>query len=69
MVDGLTVVLPLRVAAPKFDEVTEVALVELHVSVELLPKTIDEGDALKETVGDGTTVTVVLAVAVLPVEL
>ena len=43
--------LPLTVDAPKFDDVTLVAFVELQVSVELLPRVIDDGDAEIETVG------------------
>ena len=46
--------------------VQEVALVELHVSVELPPLAMDVGAAVNVTVGAGTTVTVAVAIELVP---
>ena len=46
--------------------VHEVALVELHVSVELPPLAITVGFAVNVTVGVGTTVTVAVATLLVP---
>ena len=48
------------------DAVHEVALVELHVSVELPPLAIEVGFAVNVTVGAGTTVTVAVARGLVP---
>jgi hypothetical protein len=42
------------------------ALVELHVSVEALPLATDVGLAIRMTAGAGTTVTVALAILLVP---
>jgi hypothetical protein len=46
--------------------VHEVALVELHVSVEAAPLAIEVGFAVNVTVGAGTTVTVAVATLLVP---
>jgi hypothetical protein len=57
--------LPLQ-PAPVPEAVHDVALVELHVSVELPPLTIEVGFAVNVTVGAGTTVTVAVARGLVP---
>ena len=44
----------------------EVALVELHVSVEAAPLATEVGFAVNVTVGAGTTVTVAVAIELVP---
>ena len=46
--------------------VHEVALVELHVSVEAAPLATEVGFAVNVTVGTGTTVTVAVATLLVP---
>jgi hypothetical protein len=46
--------------------VHEVALVELHVSVDAAPLATEVGFAIKVTVGAGTTVTVAVATLLVP---
>jgi hypothetical protein len=46
--------------------VQDVALVELHVSVDVPPLAIDVGFAVSVTVGAGTTVTVAVATLLVP---
>ena len=46
--------------------VHEVALVELHVSVEAAPLAIEVGFAVNVTVGAGTTVTVAVTTLLVP---
>jgi hypothetical protein len=58
----LVALLPLQ--AP--EAVHEVALVELHVSVEEPPPAMEVGFAVNVTVGAGTTVTVAVAALLVP---
>ena len=58
----LVAIVPLQLP----DAVHEVALVELHVSVEAPPLTTEVGFADSATVGAGTTVTVAVAALLVP---
>ena len=61
----LAALLPLQ-PAPMPEAVHEVALVELHVSVELPPLAMDVGFAVNATVGAGATVTVAVTTLLVP---
>jgi hypothetical protein len=60
--------LPLVAKAPVHppDAVHEVALAELHVKSDVPPEVTSEGDAVKETVGAGSTLTAAVSVALAP---
>ncbi len=70
--EGVTVVVPVAPNVPMPEMVTEVAFVELQLSVELCPTVIEEGFAVSCTVGavegaDTVTVAELVAVPLEPV--